>query len=384
MTGTVRQDPKNGTWNFQVTLTTGGERTNVRRRGFPKKKLAETALTELLAAYGKGDRRALKPPSNQLLSEYLTAWLTARRPGLKPSTADSYGVVIRAWIEPQLGKVALKDLTGQRISAWHTHLREHGARGSTPLGTRSVAYANRVLSMALAEAVESGAIGFDPMTAIPKRQRPTHRAAQHADRVWTGEQASRFLTLTRDDRLGALFALLLDSGCRRGEGLGVRWPDLAEDVVTFRRNRVIVGADVAEGTPKNDEVRSVDLHPQTVAALRRWRARQAAERLAAGPAWTDSGGYVFTDELGEPMRPDAVSARFERIVGGLDVPVIRLHDLRHTSATLALLAGVPVHVVAKRLGHKDPAVTLRVYSHLLPTSQRDAAAKIGAALYGET
>ena len=112
-------------------------------------------------------------------------------------------------------------------------------------------------------------------------------------------------------------------------------------------------------------------------------AYQTADRgrLAAGPAWSDSG-YVFTTEVGEPLRPATVSLAFERAVGRAKVPAIRLQDLRHVSATLALLAGVPVHVVSARLGHADPAITLRVYSHCLPTSQRDAAARIGAQIYG--
>ena len=112
-------------------------------------------------------------------------------------------------------------------------------------------------------------------------------------------------------------------------------------------------------------------------------AYQTADRgrLAAGPAWSDSG-HVFTTEVGEPLRPATVSLAFERAVGRAKVPAIRLQDLRHVSATLALLAGVPVHVVSARLGHADPAITLRVYSHCLPTSQRDAAARIGAQIYG--
>ena len=112
-------------------------------------------------------------------------------------------------------------------------------------------------------------------------------------------------------------------------------------------------------------------------------AYQTADRgrLAAGPAWSDSG-YLFTTEVGEPLRPATVSLAFERAVGRAKLPAIRLHDLRHVSATLALLAGVPVHVVSARLGHADPAITLRVYSHCLPTSQRDAAARIGAQIYG--
>ena len=112
-------------------------------------------------------------------------------------------------------------------------------------------------------------------------------------------------------------------------------------------------------------------------------AYQTADRGAAG-RWT---GLVrqrlrVHDRGGRAVAPATVSLAFERAVGRAKLPAIRLHDLRHVSATLALLAGVPVHVVSARLGHADPAITLRVYSHCLPTSQRDAAARIGAQIYG--
>jgi integrase len=377
--GTVKQ-AENGTWFWQFSWYEGGKKHTRKKRGFRTQRDARAALNVELAALGKGDRRVLQRRTNQTVSEYLAAWLVARKPGLKPTTHASYSTIVDAWITPHLGKIKCRDLTGDRIAAWHATLRESGGRGGRPLGSRSVAYASRVLSMSLAEAVEAGALAVNPMTEIPKRQRPTHKPGS-VGTVWTGEQAAAFLAATAGDRLGALWALMLDSGCRRGEALALRWSDIAEDLVTFQRNRIMVGAMVAEGTPKGGRGRSVDLHPQTVAALRRWRTRQTAERLAAGPAWTDTG-YVFTDEVGAPLRPDTTSARFERAVAGTGAPTIRLHDLRHTSATLLLLAGVPVHVVAARLGHSDPAITLRTYSHLLPTSGKDAAARLGAALYG--
>jgi integrase len=156
---------------------------------------------------------------------------------------------------------------------------------------------------------------------------------------------------------------------------------VSDDEITISRNRVLVDGATVEGTPKSGTGRTVALHPRTVESLNRWRRRQLEDRMAAGPVWTDTG-YVFTDELGAPLAPYTVSKRFAAAVKAAGLPAIRLHDLRHTSATLALLAGIPVHVVAARLGHSDPAITLRVYSHLLPTSQWDAAERIGAALYG--
>ncbi len=408
MRGTVRQVPikrtvlpdgktrvSGGTWWWQATLTSTSDgvdengdparvtsRQQVRRRGFATKKEAQAALTEFLAAHGKGDtRRALTQPSAQPLREYLADWLTARAPALKPSTREGYATVIRTWIEPLLGDVPLRALTGARISAWTSTLRERGGRYGRPLGTRSVAYSNLILGMALGDAVEAGLLPISPMLEVPKRQRPRHTSTQALGKVWDAEQARLFLDAVRDDRLFALWALALDSGARRGELLALRWDDLDGDVVTFTRNRVRLDSGVAEGTVKNAKPRIVDLDQRTVAALRTWRKTQLEERLAAGAAYDVDSAHMFTDELGQPLSPGGVSNRFDRIVAKLDIPRISLHGTRHTCGTILVLAGVPINVVAARLGH-DPAILLRTYAHVLPQSGRDAADRIGAALYG--
>ena len=127
-----------------------------------------------------------------------------------------------------------------------------------------------------------------------------------------------------------------------------------------------------EGTTKGGRSRVVSIDTETVGVLREYRRRQAEERQSAGTAWSDSGGLVFTGRWGEPLYPDTVTALMSKLVAahnksgaGQALPHARLHDLRHLHATTLLLAGVPVHVVAARLGHADPAVTLRVYSHVL-------------------
>jgi integrase len=118
-----------------------------------------------------------------------------------------------------------------------------------------------------------------------------------------------------------------------------------------------------------------------VAALRAWRARQAAERLAVGAGYRD-GDLVFCRPDGMPLHPKGFSAMFERAVKGSGLPRVRLHDLRHTWATLALAAGVPAKVVSERLGHVTIAMTMNVYSHVLPGMQADAAEKVAALIFG--
>lgn len=174
--------------------------------------------------------------------------------------------------------------------------------------------------------------------------------------------------------------LLGTTGVRRGEALGLRWADVALDSATVRIVPAYVrGADGLHfGEPKtNTGRRMIALDPTTVAALRAHRAAQNRERLAWGPAYQD-GDLVFSRENGAPLDPDSVTGIFERRVRELGLPRIRLHDLRHTHATLALTAGIHPKVVQERLGHSSITMTLDLYSHAIPAMQADAADRIAA------
>jgi integrase len=193
-----------------------------------------------------------------------------------------------------------------------------------------------------------------------------------------------FLTAAQDHRLFAFYRLAAYTGARRGELLYLRWAALDLDAaeVTFGGSTAVVPGQRVEGTTKGGRSRTISLDRDTVTILREHRRRQAEERLAAGSAWSDTGGLVFVTKWAEPLYPDTVTALLTKLINhhnrsvtppAKPLPHARLHDLRHLHATTLLLAGVPVHVVAARLGHADPAVTLRVYSHVL----REHAAGIG-------
>jgi integrase len=165
------------------------------------------------------------------------------------------------------------------------------------------------------------------------------------------------------------------TGMRRGEILGLRWIDVDIDHGTLAVVQARVRGDraVETTTPKTDRGRrSIDVDPITVNHLKRHRKRQIADRLEAGPAWTETD-LVFTRTDGVPLDPDVISQRFNRIVKDAGLRRIRFHDLRHTQATLWLKSGEPTHVVSRRLGHASEAFTLRQYAHVLPGQQREAA-----------
>jgi integrase len=163
------------------------------------------------------------------------------------------------------------------------------------------------------------------------------------------------------------------TGMRRNEVLGLKWDDLDFEKKTISLNRglVAVGYELHQTRGKTRNARRpIDLDATTLAVLAGWKAHQAAEFAAVG---IDDAGWVFTDGDGQPIHPHALSQAFERITRRAGVPVIRLHDLRHTHGTLLIKEGVPVKVVSERLGHANIAFTIQTYQHVLPGMQADAA-----------
>jgi integrase len=162
---------------------------------------------------------------------------------------------------------------------------------------------------------------------------------------------------------------------RRAELAGLRWVDvdLAAARLSPRRPRVAVNYVVHESEPKTRMgKRSLALDPATVAALREHQARQQQERADVGSAWIDSG-LVFARPDGSPIHPDLITDWFRRLARAAGLPPIRLHDVRHSYATAALAAGIPAKVVSERLGHATIAITLDVYSHVIPGMDAAAA-----------
>lgn len=144
---------------------------------------------------------------------------------------------------------------------------------------------------------------------------------------------------------------------------------------------VIKGQVHRSETTKTDRARVIDLDAGTAAALRSWKAAQAAERLVLGAGYQDEG-LVFTSHDGTPPNPNTVSRTFDRRVARHGLERIRLHDLRHTWATVALANGVHPKVVQERLGHSSITVTMDIYSHVMPAMHTDAADRVAALILG--
>lgn len=233
------------------------------------------------------------------------------------------------------------------------------------------------------------------LASNPAERAKRPRGAHHElGEVWTPGQLQIFLQLARDHRLYAFYHLAAYTGTRRGELLHLRWEHLSLDSAEVRitGSAAVIGGERIEGTTKGGRSRTVSIDPATVQVLREHRARQAADRLTAGAQWRGgSDDYVFRSAWGEPVHPDTVSSLLPALINkynknqaerkpGSSLPHARLHDLRHVHATTLLRAGVPVHVVAARLGHADPSITLRVYAHVAGEQLAEAAAIFARAI----
>ncbi len=307
-------------------------------------------------------------PHGITVGQWLDQWLQVHGGELKASTAESYRQKIDGYIKPGIGHERLQSLGPMRLSRFFAQLAESGGKDGKPLSPRSVQFTRAILRKALNDAVVERHLSLNPVEGSK-----TPRVTRSAHVTWTGEQQRVFLDAVGETRWAVVWLLALASGMRRGELCALTWDnvDLDAGIVKVEASTVIVGSTLVTGDTKNHENRQVALDGRTVAALRAWRRQQAAERLQWGPAYHDTGGLVATWEDGTRMHPDYMSKQFKRSQHGLGLPTMNLHGTRHSHATTLLRAGVPVHVVAKRLGHRDPSVTLNVYADAIP--QDDAA-----------
>jgi integrase len=307
-----------------------------------------------------------------------TVWLPVKRARLKASSLAECEIQWRSHIKPGIGDRRLRDLRPG-------HLRDLYATLEAKSHTAAVK-AHRHLVNLLGLAVDDGYIE----TNAARVRDVAPRSVKREMGVWDATQVRAFLATVVDDRLYGLWRLTAMTGMRRAEVAGLHWSDVDLDARTVHITRTLVAApdgQVNWETPKTDRSRRVvEIDAETVRVLRDHRRQQAAEQLRALGAWPDTGeeaGLCFTDEAGQPLRPPYVSRRFGDLVRRVEgLPVIRFHDLRHTHATVSLLIGVPVHVVAGRLGHASPSMTLDVYAHVLREQRSDAAARFADAIDG--
>jgi integrase len=376
------------TWAMRVDLgrDADGNRQRSTQAGFATEADAERALREEVDKIAGGTR---VQRSTVTVAAYLRdEWLPATAPPrVGYGTHQKRTGHINTYVAPRIGGVPLQELNAAHVNRLYAELLTAGKADGTPLAASTTHDVHRTLRRALADAVRWGLAEHNATDrADPPPVRAVEAERRAALRVWTAADLAQFLTDTAGHRHHALWEVASSTGMRRGELCGLCWSDVDLDAGSITvRHRVVLGPDgyqLEDGTKSDHSARTLDLDDRTTGILRAVKVAQAEARLLAGPAWTDLG-VVFTDERGRWLSPPAVTQTFKRAVRATDVPPLTFHGTRHTHATLLLKAGVPLHVVSRRLGHASEAFTAAVYAHVLPGQQREAAETFSRLVFGE-
>ncbi len=358
-------------WLVRVFLgrNPAGKRRYYNRTIRGTKKDAQRYLTKV---HRESDLGQFVEPSDRAVEEYLTDWLESTvKARVAEKTASDYAGLVERHIAPGIGEQRLSQLTPAGIQRLYNGLLDKG------LSARTVRYVHSVLHSALDQAVAWGLLSRNPakLVDLPRMQR-------REIRVLSTDELGEFLKAASSDRYSVLWHLLATTGIRPGEALALQWRDVDGERIRIQRNLVRHGDN--RWTLKDPKTargrRTVTVPATVVETLKQHRTEQLEERLRGGPDYEDHG-LVFAASNGSPLDWKVVVARhFRPLAKDVGFPKLRPYDLRHTHATLLLQAGVNVKVVSERLGHASAALTLDVYSHVLPDMQQGAAERMEALL----
>ena len=412
---------RHGTAGFAARVPTSGGPKLVKRFGYGTKEAARDAaehvgklldlaaddtsrmkIGDMIASTKRGSalpavedvrRRiglGLDPGSTGVtVGEAWRAWLSGKK-RLRQSSRARLEVAGRHWILPVLADVPLERLNNAHVSEVFARMERISAeiiarRGDSrsyvhvegdvrtrpaPVGVASQHRVRAALrEFCNFEMKQTNRLSRNPVYAVELEPEVTPEAKR-----WSAAEARAFLAAIGSDPLGLLFRIVVLRGARRGEAVGLRWADadLDDGYVRVRRPIVLIGAEVVESTPKTKTGdRLIWLDVESSRLLREHRKAQLKTRMKAGETWKDND-LIFCQDDGAPYRPDYVTRRFKALAAKAGLPVIKLHEGRHSAASLAFDAEVDPEIRRKTLGHADAAMT-SYYTHIEAQAHRAAA-----------
>ena len=329
------------------------------------KKDAEKRLSEMLHQIDTG---SFMRPGKTTVAEFLEQWLKDCRSRLSPRGFERYSGIVTGHLIPDLGSIALTQLRPEHIQKHETAMQESG------LSARTARYHHSVIHSALKTAVEWGLLARNPADAVkpPKIRRVDMQ-------TWDEGEMRRFLEAAKGSTYYELFFLALYTGMRRSELLALRWQDIDLDLGQVSVSRTLHhlkdGRYVYTEPKSAKSRRTIALSPSAILLLKDYRQHQALKRAELGGVQKDAD-LVFCHLLdGSPLRPNSITRAWQTAARGAGVKVIRLHDARHTHASIMLKQGIHPKIVQERLGHSTIQMTLDTYSHVAPGLQAAAAAR---------
>lgn len=321
------------------------------------------------------------------LQEFTEQWFQDyAQDNLRTRTLTEYRKMTKR-IYVALGHIRLDKLKPRHLVEFYKQLAEPGQNKRTGggLAPKSILHYHTMLSSILDRAVKWGMIADNPIKKVDPPKVPHHQIVC-LDDTQAAALLSRLESAPLEDRV--LFTLALYTGMRRGELLGLEWPDIDFDsgVISIRRTSQYGGKELGtytDGTKTEQSKRSIRVTQHVIDLLKAYKAEQAAKRLRLGDAWDANWAEhprLFTNHDGKPMSPSTPLNRLKRYLDKLGLPQVSLHSLRHTNATLLIQQGVSVRAVSGRLGHSQTSTTMNIYAHQLQSADAAAAEALDIAL----
>ena len=365
---------------YDLPRSVSGKRRQKTETIFGNKKKAEGLLNQRLSEIRDGE---YADPGKLTVAVLFDRFLNSQT-ALGIKTLERYSGIATNQIIPTLGRIQLAQLSPLHLqeayASWLKGGRVDKAGGLSP---QSVLACHRLLHRVLEQAVKWNLVARNVADAVDPP-----RPERHEMRTLSGSDLHKLFAaldnppkhvlnqrgLSCEPAFGMAVRFAAFTGCRRGEVLALRWEDVDLDGSTVSIRRSVLETKVGKTyfkSPKTGKGRVLELPESIVTALRRYKASQSAQRLAAF-RYHDNG-LVFARPDGSVIRPQTFSQAFRALIGRAGVPVVRLHDLRHTHATLLLKAGVHPKITSSRLGHSKVGVTFDLYAHVLPGMDKEAA-----------
>jgi integrase len=367
--GTVYQRA-DGMWLGAVDL---GWQGGKRQRKYVSAKTRREVVAKMRPLVRAAESGRLSPTRTPKMSDWMQTFLTeVAATAVRPSTLSRYEQELRLHILPDLGHLRVDKVQPHHLSSLYRRLLER-------LSPSSVRRVHALLHRSFNVALRWGYITVNPAQLVDAPPLPHHEI-----QPLSVSEARRFLTAAGDTTMHARWALAVTLGLRQGEVLGLKWDDVDLEHAVLRVRRALQrqsGGELVLVQPKTSRSRrTVRLPPSIVESLRVHRQEQEARRDAAGNAWKDTG-LVFTTRTGGPVHPRNDYRAFRALLRKAGLRRIRLHDLRHTAASLMLAKEVPARVVMEVLGHSQISLTMNTYSHVADESMQTVAERMEDTLW---
>lgn len=370
MRGHIRKRGSTYSIVVDVGLDENGKRKQKWISGFKTKKEAEAALAELINEVESG---TFIMSNNVKVDKFLKYWLdNYAKPNLSPTTVYGYEIIIEKHLTP-----FFKDIELQKLRP--IDLQQYFINKKDELSGKTLLQHYRVLHKALNFAFKNKLIKDNPIEYVD----PPKPNKYHA-KVLSLEEIKRLLECLKGSDLEVIINVALALGLRRGELLGLKWSDINfdEETVTIRNNLVRAGSELIIKTPKSDSSnRTLKISKNIIDMLKKHKVKQNEIKLQLGENYKNND-LVFCNKDGSMINPSTFSHIFSDFLKKNNLPQIRLHDLRHTNATLMLKSNISPKVAGNRLGHSTVTITLDLYSHVLTDMDKEAAQKIDNIIYG--